>query len=80
MDLALLPAERGRGVGTAVVQAVAEFVKRRLGWQRLTVDPDVSNTQGVAFWRKAGFAPVRLVDDEPGREPYWLMEWPQRTS
>jgi RimJ/RimL family protein N-acetyltransferase len=80
MDLALLPIERGRGVGTAVVQAIVEFVKRELGWQRFTVDPDVSNTRGVAFWRKAGFTPVRLVDDEPEREPYWLMEWPQPTS
>lgn len=79
MDLALLPVERDRGVGTAVVQAVVEFVRRQLGWQRFTVDPDVSNIRGVAFWRKVGFTPVRLVDDEPEREPYWLMEWPQRT-
>lgn len=77
MDLALLPSARGRGVGTAVVRAVVRFVQTRLGWERFTVDPDGSNTRGVDFWRKVGFQPVRLVDGEPGREPYWLMEWPQ---
>jgi RimJ/RimL family protein N-acetyltransferase len=76
MDLALAPPERGRAVGTAVVQALVGFVRRELGWRRFTVDPDVSNPRGVNFWTKVGFRPVRLVEDEDGREPYWLMEWP----
>jgi len=75
MDLALLASERGRGIGTAVVQAMVRFVRTELAWQRFTVDPDVSNARGVSFWRKVGFIPVRLIDDSE-RQPYWLMEWP----
>jgi RimJ/RimL family protein N-acetyltransferase len=75
MDLALTPSERGRGVGTAVVDAVVKFVQTRHGWRRFTVDPDVDNTRGVNFWTKVGFVPVRVVEEE-GRAPYWLMEWP----
>lgn len=75
MDLVLLPGERGRGVGTAVVRALVEFVQTRLGWHRFTVDPDVDNTRGVMFWTKVGFVAVGIVEDEPGREPYWLLEW-----
>jgi aminoglycoside 6'-N-acetyltransferase len=78
MDLVLAVAERNRGVGTAVVEAMVEFVSTELGWQRLTVDPDASNPRGVKFWEKAGFRHVRLVDDDPTREPYHLMEWPLR--
>jgi len=77
MDLILLPTERGRGIGTAVLLAVVGFVHSQLGCHRITVDPDVSNARGVNFWRKIGFMPLRLVDDDDGREPYWLMQWRQ---
>ncbi len=76
MDLVLLPAARGRGVGSAVVHAMVHFVRGRLGWRRFTVDPDVANERGVNFWRKAGFAPLQIVQGDGDREPYWLMEWP----
>jgi aminoglycoside 6'-N-acetyltransferase len=75
MDLIVAPSERSRGLGTAVVQAVARFVKTELCWERFTVDPDLSNPRGINFWRNVGFAPLRLVDDDSEREPYWLMEW-----
>jgi RimJ/RimL family protein N-acetyltransferase len=77
MDLALLPTARGRGIGTAVVRAMVRFVSTELRWRRFTVDPDVSNPRGVNFWHKAGFIPVRVVDDDLGREPFLLMESPQ---
>lgn len=74
MDLVLSPSERGRGLGTAVVEALVRFVERHLGWERLTVDPDLSNPRGVHFWRTVGFTPVRVVTDDAEREPYVLME------
>jgi aminoglycoside 6'-N-acetyltransferase len=77
MDLVLLPAERGRGVGSTVVHAVVRYVRGELGWHRFTVDPDVSNPRGVNFWTKVGFTPTQVVGDEAAREPYWLMEWPR---
>jgi aminoglycoside 6'-N-acetyltransferase len=80
MDLVLLPAFRGRGVGTAATIAVIAFVRDQLGWRRLTVDPDADNTRGVEFWTKVGFKRVRLVEGDDGRKPYWLMEWPRRWS
>ena len=79
MDLVLVPEERGRGIGRAVVYALVEIVQQQLGWRRVTVDPDVSNTSGIAFWTKVGFVPVRTVVGEKDRKPYVLMEWPSRT-
>ena len=75
MDMALLPAHRGRGIGSAVVRLIVPFVRKQLGWTCLTVDPDVSNHRGVRFWMKAGFVPIRVIEDDD-RAPYWLMEWP----
>ncbi len=60
-----------------MVRLLAAHVREQLGWTRFTVDPDVSNTRGVNFWRKAGFSPVEVVDTDPDRDPYWLMEWPR---
>jgi len=75
MDLVLLPAARGRGIGRAVVDAMVTHV-RGLGWRRFVVDPDVANADGVAFWSRVGFRPVRVVTGDGDREPYLLMERP----
>jgi aminoglycoside 6'-N-acetyltransferase len=76
MDMVLMPEARGHGIGTAVVLAMTAFVGSRLGWSRLTVDPDVSNERGVNFWTRVGFVPMRVVDDDEQRPgPYVVMEW-----
>jgi len=31
--------------------------------------------RGVNFWTKVGFVPVRVVEEETERRPFWLMEW-----
>jgi len=76
MDLVLVPEARGRGLGSAVVLAMVEHLRENCGWRRITVDPDVSNPRGVNFWRKVGFEQEQLIDSDPDRETYWLMEWP----
>jgi aminoglycoside 6'-N-acetyltransferase len=78
MDLVLLPAVRGRGIGARVVRTMVNFVRTELGWTRFSVDPEVANERGVNFWKKAGFVPVRIVDDG-ARPPLWHMEWPINT-
>lgn len=46
------------------------------GWTRLAVDPDVTNEDGIRFWRSVGFEPERTVTDEAGRALYILMTLP----
>lgn len=76
IDLVLSPEVRGRGLGTAVVRAMIEYLRGSLGWRRITVDPDVSNPRGVNFWLKVGFRGQQLIESDADRQPYWLMEWP----
>lgn len=73
MDLVLLSAARGQGVGTAVVREMVVRAHDK-GWSRFMVDPDVANEAG--FWRTVGFVPQRIVRDDPNRAPYWIMAWP----
>lgn len=76
IDLVLSPDVRGRGLGSAVVHALVDHLRGYCGWRRITVDPDVANPRGVNFWRSVGFQDEQLVESDPQREPYWLMEWP----
>lgn len=76
IDLVLSPVVRGRGLGTSAVLAIVDYLRAQRGWRRITVDPDVSNPRGVNFWLKVGFRRERLVDDDPERQPYWLLVWP----
>lgn len=49
------PADRGRGIGAAMIRA---FVATELpGWRRITADPEHANVASVGALRKAGFVP-----------------------
>lgn len=74
LDLILLSRARGRGLGSAAVRALVTRARDVHGWTRVTVDPDLSNADGIRFWKAAGFEPTRRVLAERGREPYLLME------
>lgn len=74
MDLIVLPRARGCGVGRAAVENLVHRARSVHGWASITVDPDVENRKGIRFWGAVGFDPVRVVEDEPGQEPYLLME------
>lgn len=74
MDLILLPNTRGRGVGRTVVSLLIERARAVHGWRRLTVDPDLSNADGIRFWAAVGFAPVREEPATEHRETFLLME------
>jgi len=55
---------------------MVDHLRRTLDWNRITVDPDVSNPRGVNFWRRVGFKDERLVESDPDRPSFWLMVWP----
>jgi aminoglycoside 6'-N-acetyltransferase len=74
IDMFLVPAARGRGLGPDAGRALALHLLDS-GWTRVTVDPYLWNEQAVAAWRKAGFRPLeeRPADDEH-TAPWLLME------
>lgn len=72
IDMFLVPAARGRGLGPAAAQILVRHLLAA-GRQRITVDPYLWNTHAVAAWRRAGFRPVaeRPADDE--HSAAWLL-------
>ncbi|MFF8651940.1 GNAT family N-acetyltransferase [Streptomyces griseoluteus] len=60
-------AHRGRGLGSALLTAVAELVmERRRACTRVVAEPDIRNTPSVTVFRKAGFR-CRAEIDLPGK-------------
>jgi ribosomal protein S18 acetylase RimI-like enzyme len=53
-DLAVLPQHRGRGVGTALLQAAEEYARRE-GCCRLTLEVLESNSGAQTLYRRFGF-------------------------
>ncbi|WP_033216093.1 GNAT family N-acetyltransferase [Kitasatospora phosalacinea] len=68
IDLVLLPAARGRGLGPDAARALVAHLRGELGWRRVTVDPEPGNARAVRAWEKAGFRRV------PGGDGNLLME------
>src|SRR5699024_11243160 len=65
---------RGRGVGSASVHTLVERARTVHQWAYVTVDPDLTNPDGIRFWQAVGFTPVHRCPGTPERAPYLLMQ------
>jgi len=71
MDITLLPEQRGRGIGTALLQALLDEAAHT----RRTVRANVERTSpAVRLYRRLGFLHAAT------RGASWLMEWTPRAA
>jgi aminoglycoside 6'-N-acetyltransferase len=76
LDMFLIPAARGRGLGPDAGRAMTEHLIRERGRRRVTVDPYVWNEGAVRAWERAGFVEVsRHEADEEHTAAWILMEF-----
>jgi len=76
LDMFLIPAARGRGLGPDAARAMARHLVDECGRTRVTVDPYAWNEGAVRAWERAGFVEVSRHD--AGGEytaPWILMEF-----
>lgn len=64
LSMWVAPAGRGRGIGAALVAAVAEWA-RAAGFERLVLDVADRNAPAVALYRRLGFEPTGDVGHLP---------------
>ena len=75
LDMFLIPAARGRGLGPDAARAMAAHLVEQRGWTRVTVDPYAWNEGAVRAWERAGFVEVsRHEADVEHTTPWILME------
>lgn len=76
LDMFLVPAARGRGLGPDAARAMARHLVDERGRARVSVDPYAWNHGAVHAWQRAGF--VEVSRHEPEGEytaPWILMEF-----
>jgi aminoglycoside 6'-N-acetyltransferase len=72
IDVALLPAWHGRGLGTEVVRTMARFLLTERGHHRVTIDPATANARAIRCYEKVGFRPVGVMREyEQGADGRW---------
>jgi aminoglycoside 6'-N-acetyltransferase len=52
IDLFLVPAARGRGLGPDAARALVRHLLMVHGWRRVTVDPAADNARAIRAWAK----------------------------
>jgi aminoglycoside 6'-N-acetyltransferase len=65
IDLFLVPAARGRGLGPDAARALVRYLLEARGWRRVTVDPAADNARALRAWARAGFVYERDWPDHP---------------
>lgn len=71
-DIVVLPGQRGRGVGQALLEA-AEVHGRTRGCCKLTLEVLTGNRQALASYQRFGFAPYQL--DPAAGEASFMHKW-----
>lgn len=76
LDMFLIPSARGRGLGPDAARAMAEYLLRERGRERVTVDPYAWNEGAVRAWERAGFVEIsRHAASGDYTAPWILMEF-----
>jgi aminoglycoside 6'-N-acetyltransferase len=73
LDMFLVPAARGQGLGPDAARATVEFLFRERGWTEVTVDPLADNDRAIRGWARAGFVPDHEGRDEETGKPCLIM-------
>ena len=73
LDMFLVPAARGRGLGPDAARAVALHLRDERRWQRVTVDPYLWNRSAISAWRRAGFRDVGEQEPDDEHTAQWLL-------
>jgi aminoglycoside 6'-N-acetyltransferase len=72
IDIALLPASHGQGLGTEVVHTMARFLLTERGHHRVTIDPAAAHARAIRCYEKVGFRPVGVMRQyEQGGDGTW---------
>jgi aminoglycoside 6'-N-acetyltransferase len=76
LDMFLIPAARGRGLGPDAARAMTRHLLDERGRERVTVDPYTWNEGAIRAWERAGFVEVsRHEPDEEHTASWILMEF-----
>jgi aminoglycoside 6'-N-acetyltransferase len=76
LDMFLIPAARGRGLGPDAARAMTRHLLDGRGRDRVTVDPYTWNEGALRAWERAGFVEVsRHEPDEEHTAEWILMEF-----
>ena len=73
LDMFLVPAARGRGLGPDAARAMARHLLDARGRARVTVDPYVWNDGAVRAWERAGFVEVSRHPADDGHTAEWIL-------
>jgi len=73
LDMFLIPAARGRGLGPDAARAMAEYLLRERGRDRVTVDPYAWNEGAVRAWERAGFVEVSRREADADHTATWIL-------
>ncbi len=73
LDMFLVPAARGRGLGPDAARAMTRHLVDERGWSRVTVDPYAWNEGAVRAWERAGFVEVSRHEADDGHASPWLL-------
>jgi len=73
LDMFLIPAARGRGLGPDAGRAMARQLVDERGWSRVTVDPYSWNKGAVRAWERAGFVEVSRHEADEEHAARWIL-------
>jgi aminoglycoside 6'-N-acetyltransferase len=72
IDIAIVAAAQGRGLGSEAVRRVARWLIDARGHHRLIIDPSADNERAIATYAKVGFRPVGVMRSyERWRDGSW---------
>lgn len=75
LEIFIAPEHRRKGVAARALRLMARFLRERLRWRKVTIEPHDGDPRGIACCEKAGFIDAGERRDD-GDHSHIIFVWP----
>ena len=74
LEIFIAPEHRRQGIATRALALAAHYLRKHLGWEKITIEPHTDDDAAIACFEKAGFRDNGLRRDD-GDHAHMILEW-----
>jgi RimJ/RimL family protein N-acetyltransferase len=75
LEIFVTPEQRRRGIAVRSLTRIAQHLRDKLGWQKITIEPHSDDAPAIRCFEKAGFRDFGERRDD-GDHTHIILKWP----
>jgi RimJ/RimL family protein N-acetyltransferase len=75
LEIFVVPQQRREGIASRTLRLIANYLRDKLGWHKITIEPHADDEAAIRCYERAGFLDFGERRDD-GDHTHIILEWP----